>query len=91
MTIASPRIGRAKHQSVGLWLGPVVAILILISGPPDALTDAAWRTAAMGMLMAVWWATEAVPIAVTALWPRGWGPRRGSANIHDTAAPFANS
>jgi len=90
MTIASPRIGRAKHQSVGLWLGPVVAILILISGPPDALTDAAWRTAAMGMLMAVWWATEAVPIAVTALLPLVLFPLLGIANIHDTAAPFAN-
>ncbi len=90
MTIASPRIGRAKHQSIGLWLGPVVAILILISGPPDALTDAAWRTAAMGMLMAVWWATEAVPIAVTALLPLVLFPLLGIANIHDTAAPFAN-
>lgn len=90
MTIASPRMGRARHQSVGLWLGPAIAILLLVSGPPDTLTVAAWRTAAMGMLMAVWWATEAVPIAVTALLPLVFFPLFGIANIHDTAAPFAN-
>ncbi len=88
MTNAST--GRAKHQRVGLWLGPAVAVLMLIYGPPDTLTDAAWRTAAMGMLMAIWWATEAAPIAVTALLPLVFFPLLGIANIHDTAAPFAN-
>jgi sodium-dependent dicarboxylate transporter 2/3/5 len=63
---------------------------MLIAGPPDALTDAAWRTAAMGTLMAIWWATEAVPIAVTALLPLVFFPLLGIANIQDTAAPFAN-
>jgi sodium-dependent dicarboxylate transporter 2/3/5 len=82
--------GRAKHQVIGLFLGPTVAILMLIAGPPDTLTDAAWRTAAMGVLMAAWWATEAVPIAVTALLPMVFFPLLGIANIHDTAAPFAN-
>jgi len=90
MTNSSAKSGRAKHQKIGLWVGPAAAILMLISGPPDALTVAAWRTAAMGILMAVWWATEAVPIAVTALLPLVFFPLLGIANIHDTAAPFAN-
>ena len=90
MTNANTRIGRAKHQKVGLWFGPAVAVLMLIYGPPDALTDAAWHTAAMGVLMAIWWATEAVPIAVTALLPLVFFPLLGIANIQDTAAPFAN-
>ena len=78
--------GRARHQRIGLWLGPAAAILMLIAGPPDALTDAAWRTAAMGTLMAVWWATEAVPIAVTALLPLVLFPLLGIASIQNTAA-----
>lgn len=90
MSNAATGTGRAKHQSIGLWLGPAIAILMLTVGPPEALTVAAWRTAAMGMLMAVWWATEAVPIAVTALLPLVFFPLLGIANIHDTAAPFAN-
>ena len=90
MRIETTKTGRSTHQSVGLWLGPGLAILMMIAGPPEALTDAAWRTAAMGVLMAVWWATEAVPIAVTAMLPLVFFPLLGIANIHDTAAPFAN-
>ena len=90
MSNAGTGTGRAKHQRIGLWLGPAIALLMLTVGPPEALTVAAWRTAAMGMLMAVWWATEAVPIAVTALLPLVFFPLLGIANIHDTAAPFAN-
>ncbi len=88
MTITN--MGRATHQRIGLWLGPAVAVVMLVLGPPDDLTVAAWRTAAMGMLMAIWWATEAVPIAVTALLPLVMFPLLGIASIQDTAAPFAN-
>ena len=63
---------------------------MLLAGPPEDLSDAAWRTAAMGLLMAVWWATEAVPIAVTALLPLVFFPLLGIADIGEAAAPFAN-
>jgi sodium-dependent dicarboxylate transporter 2/3/5 len=82
--------GRATYQKVGLWLGPAVAIAMLLSSPPEELSISAWRTAAMGMLMAIWWATEALPIAVTALLPLVFFPLLGIADISATAAPFAN-
>ena len=82
--------GRATYQNVGLWLGPAVALTMLLTSPPDALSLPAWRTAAMGLLMAIWWATEAVPIAVTALLPLVFFPLLGIADISATAAPFAN-
>ena len=47
-------------------------------------------TAAIGVLMAVWWATEAVPIAVTALLPIVVFPLLGIATIQDTVPPYAN-
>lgn len=40
--------------------------------------------------MAVWWATEATPIAVTALLPLVIFPLLDIATIQDTAAPYAN-
>ena len=47
-------------------------------------------TACAGVLMAAWWATEAVPIAVTALLPIVMFPLLGIATIQDTTAPYAN-
>lgn len=82
--------GRAGYQRTGLALGPLVAIIMIVAGPPDSLSLAAWYTAAMGLLMAIWWATEAVPIAVTALLPLVFFPLLGIADIQTAASPFAN-
>jgi sodium-dependent dicarboxylate transporter 2/3/5 len=82
--------GRATHQWVGLFLGPALAAIMLLAGAPEGLSITAWRTAAVGVLMAVWWATEAVPIAVTALLPLVVFPLFDIASIHDTARPYSN-
>ncbi len=82
--------GRTKSQTVGLFLGPSLAALMLLVGAPDNLADPAWATAAIGIWMAVWWATEAVPIAVTALLPIVAFPMLGIAAIQETTAPYAN-
>jgi sodium-dependent dicarboxylate transporter 2/3/5 len=82
--------GRSKHQVVGLLLGPLLAITMIMAGAPAGLSEAGWMTAAVGILMAVWWATEAVPIAVTALLPIVVFPLLGIATIQDTTAPYAN-
>jgi len=87
---ADPNNGRSRHQIVGLFLGPALALLIILAGSPEGLDIAAWYTAAIGVLMAVWWATEAVPIAVTALAPLVLFPLLGIASIQDTAAPYSN-
>ena len=82
--------GRSRHQLVGLFLGPLVAGLMIFAGPPENLSQAGWMTASVGILMAIWWATEAVPIAVTALLPIVVFPLLGIASIQDTTAPYAN-
>jgi sodium-dependent dicarboxylate transporter 2/3/5 len=51
---------------------------------------AAWRVAAVAALMAVWWMTEAIPIAATSLVPLAAFPLLGVAGIRDTAAPYAH-
>ncbi len=82
--------GRSRGQKIGLFLGPVLLLTMLLLGAPDGLNHTAWVTASIGILMAIWWATEAVPIAVTALLPIVLFPLSGVASIQDTTAPYAN-
>ena len=57
---------------------------------PSGLSPEAWRTAAVGVLMAAWWITEAIPIAVTAFLPLVLFPLLGVADVGAAAAPYAN-
>ncbi len=82
--------GRSRHQVIGLVTGPLIAIAMLFSDPPAGLPAAGWATAAIAIWMATWWATEAVPIAVTALLPIACFPMVGAVNMVDAAAPYAN-
>jgi sodium-dependent dicarboxylate transporter 2/3/5 len=63
---------------------------MLLLGAPETLSDAGWRTAAIGTLMAIWWATEAVPIAVTALLPIVVFPLLGIRGLPETVTPYSN-
>ena len=57
---------------------------------PEALSIEAQRAAAIFVWMGIWWATEAVPIAITALIPLVFFPLLGVSSIEETAAPYAN-
>jgi sodium-dependent dicarboxylate transporter 2/3/5 len=63
---------------------------MLIVGPIGGMPDPAWRTAAIGVWMAVWWVTEAVPIPATALLPLVLFPLAGVVSMNSAAAPYAN-
>ncbi len=80
--------GAAKK--IGFVTGLCCFILILLSPGPRNLEPVAWKTAAVACLMAVFWITEAVPIAVTALLPLIFFPLLGILDIKNTAAPYAN-
>ena len=56
---------------VGLFVGPLAALLtwVLLAGAVLAMPPAARATAAVSALMAIWWMTEAIPLAATALVP----------------------
>lgn len=54
------------------------------------MSEDAWKTAAVAVLMATWWITEAIPIAATSLLPIVLLPVLGIAPIGDSTAPYAN-
>jgi solute carrier family 13 (sodium-dependent dicarboxylate transporter), member 2/3/5 len=78
------------RQKLGLFLGPSVALVLLLLPAPEGLSTAAWRTAAVGLLMAIWWVTEALPIAATALVPLVLFAPLAILPMGDAAAPYAN-
>ena len=51
----------------GFWVG-IILFVVLLSPTPSGLSEVGWIVAAVTLLMATWWATEAVPVA-TALLP----------------------
>ncbi|MEZ5670526.1 MAG: DASS family sodium-coupled anion symporter [Alphaproteobacteria bacterium] len=82
--------GMALHRLVGLPAGPAAFAAMLALPPPQDLSDAGWRTAAVGVLMAIWWMTEALPLAATALVPLVALPLLGQAGVAQMAAPYAH-
>ncbi|MEX1113443.1 MAG: SLC13 family permease, partial [Patescibacteria group bacterium] len=82
--------GTSVRAWVGLVAGPLLFALIILIAPPDGMSVAAWRTAAVGALMASWWITEAIPIPATALLPIVLFPLLGVATIAETTSPYAN-
>lgn len=82
--------GRRRWQRTGLWLGPALFITMLILPPPAELGIEAWRVAALGLLMASWWISEAIPIPATGLLPIVALPLMGISSIGQATAPYAN-
>ena len=74
----------------GFVLGLMMALIVLALPTPDNLSIEAHRTAAIFLLMGTWWATEAVPVAVTALVPLALFPLLGIVDIQNAANPYAN-
>lgn len=56
-------------ERVGLVLFPLVAVGLILFGDLDPARPEVTRMAAVAILMAGWWITEAVPIPVTAMLP----------------------
>ena len=74
----------------GFGLGVALAFLVLAVPAPEGLSIEGQRTAAIFLLMGAWWATEAVPVAVTALVPLALFPLLGIVDIQNAADPYAN-
>lgn len=68
---------RSLKQTIGLVVGPGVALVILLFFDLDPENPVVTRTAAVAALMAIWWITEAIPIPATALLPIALFPLLG--------------
>lgn len=74
----------------GLILGPVVFAAMQFSLAPQGLGDAGWSVAGVAALMAIWWLTQALPLAATALLPAILFPLFGIGSLDSATAPYAH-
>jgi len=58
-----------QRGPIGLLLGPAAFFSILLVPEPAGLSSQGMSVAAVAVLMAVWWITEAIPVPATALLP----------------------
>ena len=77
-------------RRVALIAGPVVALIMLTLPAPSGLSPEGWAVAAVSLLMALWWMSEAIPLAATALLPIVLFPALGITSIDVTATSYAN-
>ena len=77
-------------RRVTLIAAPAIALLMLRLPAPAGLSPQGWSVAAVCLLMALWWMSEAIPLAATALLPVVLFPALGIASLDATTTSYAN-
>jgi len=82
---------KTMTQKIGLILGPVLFLYILFFFNFDPQNVILTRMAAVAILMATWWITDAIPLFATALLPMLLYPLLGIMKSNATAPIYFNS
>ena len=79
-----------NYKNIGLISGIVIFIIMLCSPHPESLSPEAWTVASIAVLMAIWWASEAIPVFITSLLPVVLFPLLNIAPIKEVTSPYAH-
>ncbi len=78
------------RRLTGLLAGPLLMVTLLLLPLPDGMSQAGMHVAAVAVLMAVWWLTEAIPIPATALLPVALFPLLGVMSGSDITRAYGH-
>ena len=81
---------KSIQKSLFLILGPLLFIILQYLDPPSGMPDKAYDLLSITLWMAIWWVTESVPIAITALLPIILFPMTGAVDLETTTASFGH-
>lgn len=81
-------INNIVNIRLGLWIGGAIFLAMILSPAPDNMTPSSWYVAALVVIMAIWWMTQAVPLTVTALLPFLALPLMDIMSASDVAAQY---
>lgn len=90
MDEAEPPASSNWARRLGLIAGIAVFIAMGIAGPPQDLSPKAWSALSLLALMIIWWVSEAIPVAATALLPLAMLPLLGVATPAQAGAPYGD-
>lgn len=75
-------------KSIGLALGPIFLVIVFLLPTPEGMPISAWHTAGIALWLATWWATQAIPIHITALLPVMLFPFLGILTLKESTFPY---
>lgn len=78
------------RKKIFLFLGPVLFLVLQSIGAPEGMPAPAYDVLCATIWIALWWVTEAVPIAVTALLPIVLFPLTGALDLSTTTASYGH-
>jgi len=78
------------NKSIALWAGPMVSLGIIFLYHPDILHPEIGYTLAIAAWMAIWWISEAVPLAITSLLPVALFPLLGVMDGQTVSSAYFN-
>lgn len=76
-------------NNFNMLFGLLLFITILLLPAPEGMSDTAWKVAAVTVLLAFLWSTEALPVPVTSLLPIVFFPMLGVSSIGAATGPYA--
>lgn len=79
----------SKSQKIGLITGISILAFTIMTPAPADMPESAWRTAGIALLLAIWWATEVIPIPATSLLPVLLFPALGIMPMDESVVPYA--
>lgn len=80
-----------KKKTIGFYSGIAAMMFILLFTNFDPQNPNVTKMSAVAFLMAIWWISEAIPLAITSLLPIILFPLLGIMNGDSAAAPYINS
>lgn len=81
---------KSLKRTTAVVLGPLVFLVMELLGKPASMSVEAYHVLSVTAWVALWWITEAIPIAVTALLPIVLFPLTGALDIGTTTQSFGH-
>ncbi|WP_405247740.1 SLC13 family permease [Cellulophaga sp. Asnod2-G02] len=81
---------KITRKTLALLLGPLLYLFFYNSSPPSGMSNDAYVMVGITLWIAVWWITEAVPIAVTSLLPIILFPLSGILDVGATTSAYGD-